>query len=84
MTAKEQLRRRLDDLTEAEAVEALGVLERQAQGAGDRLDALLDSAPPDDEPEDYDDDELTQEAREQAGRGEVFSHEQVRRELLGR
>jgi hypothetical protein len=83
VTAKEQLRRRVDDLTEAEALEALRVLERQAEAAGDRLDALLDSALPDDEPEDYDDDEMTQEAREQAARGEVRSHEQVHRELLG-
>lgn len=35
------------------------------------------------EPEDYDHDELTQEAREQAARGEVRSHEQVRSDLLG-
>lgn len=83
VTAKEQLRRRVDDLTEAEALEALRVLERQTEASGDRLDALLDSAPADDEPEDYDDDELTQEAREQAARGEVRSHDQVRRELLG-
>jgi len=83
VTAKEQLRRRVDDLTEAEALEALRVLERKAEDAGDRLDALLDSAAPEDEPEDYDDDELTQEAREQAAQGEVRSHEQVRRDVLG-
>jgi hypothetical protein len=79
VTAKEQLRRRIDDLSEAEAIEALRALERQAEDAGDRLDALLDSAPP----EDYDDDALTQEARDQAARGDVNSHQRVRRELLG-
>jgi hypothetical protein len=83
VTAKEQLRRRIDVLTEAEALEPLRALERKAEDADDRLNALLDSAPPDDEPEDYDDDERTQEAREQAARGEVRSHEQVRRDVLG-
>lgn len=58
------------------------MLEDQSRGAGDRLEALIASAPPDDEPEDYDDDELTMEAREQAARGETISLEQARRELL--
>ncbi len=83
MTAKEKLRRRVDELTEDEALEALRMLEHPPQDAGDRLEALIASAPPDDEPEDYDDDELTREARDQAARGETISLEQARRELLG-
>lgn len=49
VTAKEEFRRRVDGLTEAQALEPLRALEGQAEGAGGRLDALLDSAPPEDE-----------------------------------
>ncbi len=80
MTAKEQLHRRVDDLTEDEALEALRMLERQAQEPGDSLAALLDAAPLDDEPPELEDDEL-REAREQAARGEGISLEQARAEL---
>ncbi len=47
------------------------------------LDRLLDNAPPDDELDLDDDDDLTRLSREQAARGETIPHAQVRRELLG-
>jgi hypothetical protein len=84
VTAKEQLRRRVDGLTEAQAFKALRVLEGQAEGAGDRLDALLDSAPPEDEPVSAEEEAATAEALADLERGDTVSHADLRRELLGR
>jgi hypothetical protein len=85
VTAKEQLRQRLDGLTEKQARQALNALEDQGRDdLAERFDALIASAPPDDEPEDYDDDALTEESRAQAARGEVRTLEQVRRALHAR
>jgi hypothetical protein len=84
VTAKEQLRRRVDGLTEAQAFEALRMLEGQAEGAGARLDALLDSAPPEDEPVSADEQAATAEALADLERGDTISHAELRRELLGR
>jgi hypothetical protein len=81
MTAKEQLRQVVDELTEAEAEEALDYLARQ-QGAGDdALGELLDRAPVDDEPTSPEEDEGAREAREQIARGELFSAEQITRDV---
>ncbi len=79
MTAKQQLRERIDELTEAEAADTLDYLaRRQRPGA---LGELLASAPLDDEPTTPEEDEGAREAREQIARGEVFSAEQIKREI---
>jgi len=58
MTAKEQLLKRVQTLTEAEAAETLRLLD---QGT-DPLTQLLDNALPDDEPSSPEEDALAQEA----------------------
>ncbi len=80
MTAKEKLRDAIDDLTEAEAADALDFLARR-QSAPDRLGEVLVNAPDDDEPTFREEDEGALEARDEIARGEVFSAEQVRREI---
>ena len=79
MTAKEQLRDRIDELTEAEAADALDYLARRKPR--DALGELLASAPLDDEPTTPEEDQGAREAREQIARGEVFSAEQIKREI---
>jgi hypothetical protein len=79
MTAKQQLRERIDELNEAEAAETLAYLARRQHR--DALGELLASAPLDDEPTTPDEDQGAREAREQIARGEVFSAEQVKREI---
>lgn len=78
MTAKEQLRDAIDELTEAQAAATLDFLTRRR---GDPLRELLDSAPVDDEPTTPEEDEGAREARAQIARGEVFSAEQIKREI---
>jgi precorrin-2 methylase len=79
MTAKQRLRRLVDELSEVEAAEALDVL---AAGRNrDSLRVLLDNTPQDDEPTTPEEDEGACEAREQIARGEVFSAEQIKREI---
>lgn len=60
------------------------MLERQAEDAGDRLDALLDSAPADDEPWTAEDEAATAEALADLERSDAIGHDELRRELLGR
>lgn len=79
MTSKEQLRERIGDLTEEEAAETLDFLARRQRG--DALDELLDGAPIDDEPTTPEEDRVAREAREEIARGELFSAEQIRREI---
>lgn len=79
MTAKEQLHQAVDELTEAEAADTLDFLTRR--GARDALGELLERAPIDDEPTTPEEDEDAREAREQIARGEVFSAEQIKREI---
>ena len=80
MTAKEQLRHAIDELTETEAADTLDFLARR-RGGRDALGELLDSAPVDDEPTTPEEDDGAREAREQIARGEVFSAEQIKREI---
>lgn len=80
MTAKEQLRHAVDELTEAEAADTLAFLARR-RGGRDALGELLDAAPVDDEPTTPVEDEGAREAREQIARGDVFSAEQIKREI---
>ena len=79
MTAKQKLRRLVEDLSEQEAEAALVYIER-GRGRDPILD-LLDGAPLDDEPTSGDEDEGVREAKAELERDEVFSAEQIRREL---
>jgi len=80
MTAKDQLRQAVDELTDAEAAETLEYLARR-RGGPDALDRLLDQAPVDDEPTSPEEEEGAREAHEQIARGNVFSAEQIKREI---
>lgn len=79
MTAKEKLRRLVEDLSEQEAEAALVHIER-GRGRDPMLD-LLDGAPLDDEPASDEEEAGVREAKADIERGEVFSAEQIRREL---
>lgn len=79
MTAKEKLRRLVEDLSEREAEAALTVIERRRKG--DRLLELLETAPADDEPVTSEEEDGTREARADIERGDVFSADQIKREL---
>jgi hypothetical protein len=81
MTAKEQPRRKVEELSEQEAAQAPAALERTF--APDPLDELLDNPPPDDEPVTPEDEAAVAEAGAELARGEAFSHERVWEELLG-
>lgn len=80
MTAKEKLRQTVEELSEAEAQDALGFIVRR-RGTQDALAELLEHAPIDDEPTTLEEDEGVREAREQVARGDVFSADDIRREI---
>ena len=82
MTAKEKLRRAIEELSEAEAAEALELIPRRSQR--DALEELLDSAPTDDEPTTPEEDEGARESREQIARGELFTAEEIQRGIASR
>jgi len=77
MTAKEQLRERIETLTEREAERTLRLLD----DLRDPLTKLLDEAPLDDEPITPEEEALVQEAREEIARGELISADEIRREF---
>jgi hypothetical protein len=77
MTAKEQLRERIESLTEEQAADTLRLLDRRT----DPLSVLLDNAPFDDEPATPDEEAGVAEARAEIARGEVISAEEIRREF---
>jgi hypothetical protein len=80
VTAKEKLRQTVEELSEAEAQDALGFIVRR-QSKRDALDELLKRAPLDDEPTTPGEDEGVREAKEQIARGEVLSADEIRREI---
>lgn len=80
MTAKEKLRMTVDDLSEAEAQDALGFIVRR-RGQRDALAELLERAPLDDELTTPDEDESAREARAGIARGEVLSADEIRRQV---
>lgn len=80
MTAKEQLRERIDELTEAEAADTLDYLARRREPR-DALTEFLDQAPIDDEPVSDEEERAVQEARDEIARGQTISLEQLKREL---
>ena len=81
MTAKQQLRHAIDELTEAEAAETLDYLARRREQR-DALTEFLDQAPIDDEPVSDQEERAVQEARDEIARGEAISLEQLKRGVL--
>ena len=79
MTAKEKLHHLVEDLTEAEAAEALDILAHRR--GGDALERFLAEAPLDDEPTSPEEEALVAEAYEEIARGEVVSADEIRREF---
>jgi hypothetical protein len=77
MTAKEQLRERLETLTEREAERTLRLLD----DLRDPLTVLLDDAPIDDEPTSPEEEVAVQEALDAAARGDTISLDELRKEL---
>lgn len=77
MSAKENLRRRVEEFSEEEAEEALRLLDR----CPDSLTAMLESAPLDDEPSSPEEEQGAAEARAEIARGEVISADEIRHEL---
>ena len=77
MTAKEQLRERVERLTEEEAAATLRLLDQRNDG----LTRMLDEAPLDDESTTAEEDAAVQEALEAVARGETISLEELRGEL---
>lgn len=80
MTAKEKLRQTIEDLSEAEAQNALGFIVRRRQ-QHDALGEMLERAPLDDEPTTPEEDEGAREARAEIARGDVLSADEIRREV---
>ena len=80
MTAKQQLRQLVDELSEVEAAEALDILAAR-HDKRDSLSVLLDNAPLDDEPTTPEEEALVQEARDEVERGELISADEIRREF---
>lgn len=80
VTAKEKLRQTVEELSEAEAQDALGFIVRR-QSKRDALDELLKRAPLDDECTTSGEDQGVREAKEQIARGEVLSADEIRREI---
>ena len=78
MTAKEKLRVVVEELSESEAEGALDYIVSRRH---DQLDALLDSAPVDDEPTTPEEEAAVQLAREELQRGETISLDEIRAEL---
>ena len=80
MTAKEKLRQAVEDLTEAEAQDALGFIVRR-RSERDALGELLENAPVDDEPATPEEEEGVREAKAQIERGELFSADEIKRDI---
>lgn len=79
MTANEELRHIVEQLSEREAEIALEAI---AERVGDPLVRALEQAPPDDEPTSPEEDRAAKEALAQYRRGEAISAGQAKRELL--
>lgn len=77
MTAKQQLRERIETLSEEEAAEALRLLDLRR----DPVMKFLDEAPLDDEPTTPGEEAAVAEARAEIERGEVISADEIRREF---
>ncbi len=78
MTAKEKLRVVVEELSEHEAESALNYI---VSGRHDDVATLLDNAPVDDEPSSPEEEAAIQQAREELGRGETVSLDDIRAEF---
>jgi hypothetical protein len=78
VTAKDRLRQAIEDLTEAEAQDALGFIARR-RGDPDTLGELLQKAPLDDEPTPPEEQQGVREAKAQIERGDLFSADEIKR-----
>jgi hypothetical protein len=78
MTAKEKLRVVVEELSEREAESALDYIVSRRH---DDVATLLDSAPVDDEPSSLEEETAIQLAREELGRGETVSLDDIRAEF---
>ncbi len=82
MTTRDELHRLIEDLPECDLHMAELLIKWRHELRDDPLLLTLATAPLDDEPDDPPDEAaLTQEAREQAERGELIPLEDVRRDL---
>jgi hypothetical protein len=77
MTAKEQLRERVEQLTENEAAETLRLLDNRT----DPFTRMLNGAPFEDEPISAEEEAAVQKARDEIARGETITLEQLRAEF---
>jgi hypothetical protein len=77
MTAKQQLRERVEALTEEQAAETLRLLDQRT----DSLTRLLDNAPPDDEPSSPEEDALIAEANADIAAGRTIPLAEILREF---
>lgn len=77
MSAKQQLRERIEALTEHEAKRTLRLLDNLS----DPLTGLLDNAPIDDEPTTPEEEAAVQEGLDAASRGETISLDELRDQL---
>lgn len=78
MTAKEQLRERVETLTEEEAAETLRLLDQRAE---DPVLAAFRDAPQDDEPWTEEDETAAAEGRADIAAGRTVSLDEAMREL---
>ncbi|MGH9361707.1 MAG: hypothetical protein ACRD2T_07300 [Thermoanaerobaculia bacterium] len=81
MEDRKELHTLVDELPEAELPEAKRLLESLRRQAEDPLRAVLDAAPIDDEPITDEDLAAIEEGLAEKARGEVFSHDDVKRLL---
>jgi len=77
MTIKEQLRARIETMTDSEAAELLRIVDQRA----DPLTRLWNSAPVDDEPWTEADQTAAEEGDRDIASGAIISVEELRREL---
>lgn len=82
VTVKDRLRKKIEALSEDQAADALRFVESRLDDSGP-LDALLGSAPEDDEPITPEEEDSIREARKDRALGRLISAEDARRELLG-
>ena len=83
LNTREKLHKLIDELPESELTMTECLLKDLVNGTRDPLLWKLMSAPWDDEPETEEERAAVQEAREQIAAGQVLSHEEVCRRLLG-
>jgi hypothetical protein len=79
LTAKDQLRQVVEDLTEMEAEQMLDIIARRRDR--DPMIAAFEDAPEDDEPSTAEEDASADEAWESYKRGEAVSMDEIRREF---